>query len=228
MTRNRKFLTLTALAALALAAAPAAAQTGDGDKLDAIQKRLDGMNKSIKEAFDALAVDMKGVKDDIKALKESDADSGTKLADAQLKIGALEKTVNQLRQDIETLQKRLPNGSVRRYPADDKGALDEIRARLDRIEDLLRRMEYTARRPDVTALKPGTGRIELINSFPDTVLFLVNGKSYGRVSPGQTVTVNDVPAGVFTFEVISQNSGTRGPRTRVLAAGETWTLTARP
>jgi hypothetical protein len=231
MTRNRKFLSLSALAALALASAPAPvlAQAGgtDSDKLEAIQKRLDAMNTSIKTAFDAIAKDMKGVKEDLNALKQNDADTGTKLTDAQMKIGTLEKSVNQLRTDIEALQQRLPNGSVRRYPADDKGALDEIRARLDRIEDMLRRVVSTSLRPNLTPPSAGTGRLVLVNAYPDTVLFIINRQTY-RLAPGQTAVVNEMPAGVFTFEVISQVAGSLGPRTRVLTAGETFTLTARP
>jgi hypothetical protein len=235
MTRHLKFLALSALTALALAVNPAPAQpppgdpeggkVPDADKLERIEKQLDALNKHLKKAFDNLGVDMKGVKDEINALKESDADTTVKLRDATMKIGALEKVVNQLRLDIETLQKRVsPRESF--YP-DDKGALEEIRARLSQIERMLSRLETTSKRIPDSSPNGGTGRLVLVNQFSDTVLFVINQKPV-RVLPGQTAVVDNQPAGVFTFEAISESAGSRGRFTRVLAAGETYTLTARP
>jgi hypothetical protein len=229
MTRTWKFLSLSALAALALASASAPAQTGSGDsdKLEAIQKRLEAMNKDLKTAFNNLGIDIKNLKRDVEVLKENDADTGVKLRVAQDKIGTLERVVNQLRLDIETLQKRLPSVALSRYPAEEKATLEDIRARLERIEELVRRLGTTTLRPPITTPRPDTGRIVLVNAYPGEVLFLINQKPY-RLATNQTATIDNQPAGVFTYEVISETTGSRGPRTRVLAAGETYTLTARP
>ena len=63
---------------------------------------------------------------------------------------------------------------------------------------------------------------------PDNyLLFIINQKSY-RVLSGQTATIDNMPAGTFTYEVISPTSGSRGTQNRTLEPGETYTLTARP
>ena len=68
--------------------------------------------------------------------------------------------------------------------------------------------------------------MQLVNDYSEELLFLVNGRAY-RVAPGTTHTVEEMPAGAFNYEVISPTWGSRARNTPMLAAGETFTITAR-
>jgi hypothetical protein len=67
---------------------------------------------------------------------------------------------------------------------------------------------------------PLVGRIRLRNDFVNPVSVVVNGKSY-RLDPGQSDTLNNIPAGPFSFEII----GIQGRKQEMLAANETYTIT---
>src|SRR5262249_50801083 len=125
------------------------------------------------------------------------------------------------------LQKRLPPGSISKYPPNDKTTLEEIRAQLKQIEQTLNRLQATTNRTAFTNPPTTAGTIVLVNRHPETLLFVINQKAY-RAVPGQTVTIDNMPAGTFTYEVISPTTGSGGAHTRVLAPGEIYTLTARP
>ena len=71
-----------------------------------------------------------------------------------------------------------------------------------------------------------TGRVVLVNLYPEELLFRINDKNY-RVAPGTNLPVENVPAGTFTYEVISGFYGLLKHSTSPLASNETFTLTAR-
>jgi hypothetical protein len=231
MMRTWRLLGLSALTALLLVTrAPAGGEQTDGvipkqngnskEYLEKLEKRLLEEFKKISDAF-------KAQDKRLNALEINDADTRLKLSDAQIKIKTLEARVDQLRLDVEDLQKRLPPASISKYPPNDKATLDEIRAQLKQIEQTLNRLQATTNRTAFSNPPTATGTIVLVNRHPETLLFIVNQKPY-RVLPGQTVTIGNMPAGSFTFEVISPTTGSGGARTRMLAVGETYTLTARP
>jgi hypothetical protein len=231
MMRTWKLLGLSTLTALCLVTrAPAGGEPTDGviPKQNAgTKEHLEALEKRLLEEFKKIAEAFKGQDKRLKTLEENDADTRLKLSDAQIKIKTLEARVDQLRFDVEDLQKRLPPGSISKYPPTDKVTLDEIRAQLRQIEQTLNRLQATTNRTAFTNPPTATGTIVLVNRHPETLLFVINQKAYRAVS-GQTVTIDKMPAGTFTYEVISPTTGSRGIQTRALAPGETYTLTARP
>jgi hypothetical protein len=74
--------------------------------------------------------------------------------------------------------------------------------------------------PSTSDKAPVVGTIRLRNDFVNPVSVVVNGKSH-RLDPGATYTMNDVPAGPFSYEVI----GIQGRKLETLAAHETFTIT---
>jgi hypothetical protein len=228
MMRNWKLASLSSLLAVALASAPAPAGGTDGvqpptDKLKALEQGLEEMNKRLKKAFEQLGVDITAIKDDVKTIKDNQADADLKLLDARGKVNALEKQYNQLRLDIEALRKRI---DLRLYPPPgDKEMLDRIEDRLTKIEQALKLLQP----PTVSKLGPAaanTGRVVLVNAYTEELLFLVNGKAY-RVAAGNTAVLDNLPAGQFTYEVISPTYGLRARNSPFLEAGKSFIITAR-
>jgi hypothetical protein len=70
---------------------------------------------------------------------------------------------------------------------------------------------------------PATGRVRLVNTFPQTMTIRVNNAVH-EVPPGQERYTEPLPAGNFTYEVL----GVSAPVVRPLAAGETFTVTVYP
>jgi hypothetical protein len=228
MMRTWRLLGLSALTALLFVPrAHAGGKPTDGvipQNAPLTKEHLDALEKKFLAEFQKISEAFKVAKKRIDGLEENDTDTRLKLTDTQLRMAQLKKQVDQLRLDMEELQKRLPLGNISKYPPSEKADLDEIRAQLAQIQQTLARMQSSARTAFSNPPPPTTGTIVLVNQYPETVLFLINQKPY-RVVPGQTVTINNMPAGTFTFEAIP---GPAGVRTRTLEPGETYTLTARP
>ncbi len=238
MMRTWNLLGLSALAALVLVRpALAGGQPTDGvipktDAFKKLQEQVQAMDQALRGMADTLNQEAKKISNAInghdnrlKTLEANDVDTTLKLGDARLRIERLEKQVEKLRLDMEALQKRTSNIAL--YPPSDKISLDEVRAQLRQIEQILNRMQGTGRTafssPVVT-----TGRILMVNTYPDMhLLFIINQKAY-RVEAGQTAAIDNMPAGTFTYEVISPIAGSAGRHSRVLTPGQTYTLTARP
>jgi hypothetical protein len=229
--RTWKLLGLSALAALCLAtSARAGGEPTNGDnpkKNGTTKEHLEALEKRLLEEFKKIADAFKGQDRRLNTLEANDADTRLKLSDAQIKIKTLEARVDQLRLDVENLQKRLPSTGIALYPPNDKASLDEIRAQLAQIHAALARMQPGSGRVAFSPPATGTGRIIFTNLHPETLLFVL-GNTSQRVEPGQTFTFNGRPAGTFTYEVISPTTGTGGVQTRTLEPGQTYTLTARP
>jgi hypothetical protein len=230
MMRTWNLLGLSALIALALVSrAPAGGEAGGSKTIEQQLKDLDG---TVKRLIDTLHGELKKLDEVLRAhhkrlntLESNDADTTLKLGDARLRVERLEKQVEKLRLDMEALQKR--TSGIAFYPPSDKADLTEIRSQLQKIEQSLNRMQGGPARTAFSSPAGNTGRIVLVNQYPETLLFLVNDRPY-RVSPGQTATIDNVPAGGFTYEVISPTNGSGGIRNRTLEVGRTYTLTAHP
>jgi hypothetical protein len=231
MMRTWNLLGLSALVAVTLVSrAPAGGEVGEPKT---VEQQLKSLDRTVKGLVDTLNLELKKISEAINGhqkrlntLEANDADTTLKLGDARLRVERLEKQVEKLRLDLETLQKR--TSGIAFYPPTDKADLDEIRAQLRKIEQMLDRTQGGTERKAFASPAGRTGRIVLVNQHPEELLFLINNRRY-RVSPGQTATIRDVPAGTFTYEVLSPTTGSAvGIRNRTLDPGETFTITARP
>ena len=89
-------------------------------------------------------------------------------------------------------------------------------------------MSATETRPASSDTPTGTGAIHLENRSAVPATVLLGGKSY-RLSPLQTMVLASQPAGNFTYSVLAEGYGEIRPAlTRVLASGETFTITINP
>jgi hypothetical protein len=209
-------IVVPAFAVLLAVAAVAPAQDQlktDQETLNKILKRLDDMDRGLSDSFKAL-------RDDLTQLK-MDALKGQVTAE---KVARLEDEVKRLRGEVEDLRKQSsgrPSFSVdpsKQTVAD----LEVIRARL--LADIERLMRD--RQPRVAYSAPLPARLVLVNSYPETLDFIVNGVGYA-VEPGGTRQVDNIAPGLINYSVVSRIWGERGRQSRTLSAGETFVITAR-
>jgi len=215
MLRNWKSLELAALLAAAFTAQPVLF-AGEGKKDDpdikAVIKRLDAMDKSVAKAFEKIA-------EDLTVLKGNDLKTKVDLDKVVAKVETIEDALAKLQGDLDKLKKR---GTSDFNPVD-KASLDEIKTKLARIENALAKMQGGSR---TVFSPPNTGRVMLVNLYPEELLFVVNGRNY-RVPPNRTMPLENHPAGVLTYEVIAQRFGLITQKTSSLDPNETFTITAR-
>jgi septal ring factor EnvC (AmiA/AmiB activator) len=195
---------------------PATSESADGhhEKVKAVQEQLDLLNASLKRAFEKVAEDMKG-------LKEDRADAQVKLQTTLSTLNALQRQVADMRTDLDALRRRLP-ADISLY-APEKASLDDIRSRLTQIEQGLLRLQTAPRVANFPPVASGLGRIVLANNTVEELLYIVNGRSY-RVAPGAAAVLDAQPPGPFSYEVISPTWGVRGRNTPTLAPRETFTI----
>jgi hypothetical protein len=228
MLRNWKTLALCSLLTTTVfvqVPAPAAADE------KAVLERIDSLQKTIKDSFDGVQVDIKGLKaglgsqkDDLQKVKDDSALQGLGLNKIAAKVKDIETTLEQIRLDLEALRKREPYSD--KAPTDRAG-LEDIRTKLGSIESALLKLQPSTSRTSMSpSLPASTGRVVLVNLYPEELLFRINDKNY-RVGPGTNLPVENVPAGNLTYEVISGFYGLLKHSTSPLAANETFTLTAR-
>jgi hypothetical protein len=211
------------------APAPAAAQDNK-----ALKEGLDNLQESVKKGFENAAVDVATVKNDLKKIREEldlAKEEGLKqrlaMGSATTKIDALEKAVEKLKTELETLRTREP--SIAKSGID-KEMVEQINSRLAAIESAIAKLQPATKRIALSPpgnLPPTTGRVVLINTYSEHLLFIINNKPY-RVEPGTNRFVDDVPAGAMTWEVMSDRWGLRGRNTVTLSPNELFALTAAP
>jgi hypothetical protein len=217
MLRNWNFIKLSSLMAVALAPIPLpAAEPAQitQDELKALREPIDALVKKLDAMNDTLGF----VKTDVKRLSETSDDTKLKIATMDGAINALTTQVANLKADLERIQ-----GRASLYPGE-KNGLSEITSRLAKIEETLARMADAPRISNAPPLS--TGRILLANMYPEEMLFLVNGKSY-RVAPYTTATLENQPAGIFNYEVISGTYGRLRGSNPLLEPSKTYTITVR-
>jgi hypothetical protein len=216
MLKNWKTLALCSLLAATPLASPAVAQAGEKDK---ILEKLESMDKALGKAFAEFAKDIDKIKAEIKNLREVD------LVNQRLEI-AQDVTAKMKEVAREVADLRIAFNLLKSLPAGiDKVTIDDIRTKLAAIEQAIIKLGPTEKR---LALSPPTqvGRVVLVNLYPEELLFIVNQKRY-RVDPNATMTLDNIPAGVLSYEVLSATWGQRARSTTTLAANETFSLTAR-
>ncbi len=132
-----------------------------------------------------------------------------------------------IKRDLDTLRPSILNASL---VGDDVKELKRQVAQLQRDVDALRTHSVSNYAP--TPAAPSTGRIRLVNTWPETITVFLNQRAYD-IPPGQEATTEGVPAGTFTFEILARRPdasiGMIQPRTtRSLAASETYTIHVHP
>jgi hypothetical protein len=219
MLRTWNVVKLSSVVAVALAVCPplAVAQTEiPQNDLRVLKDSVEALGKKLDETNSNLANALAGIKSDMKVLNGASMDTSLKMTTMEGTIEALRNQVGALKAEVDKLQGR---GTVK-YPGE-KG--DEISTRLAKVEEMLARMAdgRIANSPPANS-----GRIEMVNRYPEEILFLINQKSY-RVAPNTTMMLDNQPAGAFTYEVISGTYGSRGTNQPTLEPGRTFTITVR-
>jgi len=212
MLRNWKSLELATLLAAAFTAQPVLF-AGEGGKKDvdakAVLERLEIMHKATAKTLGEITKDLTFLKGDHVVMQE----------ELKNKIGKVEEKLAKLQSDLEKLKKQDPS-----INPIDKANFEEIRNRLGQIEQTIAKMQAPSR---IALAPPNTGRIMLVNLYPEELLFVINGRTY-RVPANRTMPLESHPAGTFTYEVIAPRFyGRVAQKTSTLDPNETYTITAR-
>ena len=225
MLRNWKTLALCSLLTTTVFVQVPAPAVAD-DK--AILERIESLQKTIKDSFDGVQTDIKGLKqefgsqkDALKKIKDDMIEQGLGL---NRKVKDLESALDLIRADLDALRKR---DLFSDKAGIDRSGVEDIRTKLGSIENALLKLQPSTSRTSMSPAVPAsTGRVVLVNLYPEELLFVVNQKTY-RVAPGANLPIESVPAGPLAYEVISGTWGLRARNTTPLAPHETFTLTAR-
>jgi hypothetical protein len=187
------------------------------ESLKQILKRLDDMDKGLSDSFKAL-------REDITKL-QMDSLKGQVTAE---KVARLEDQVKRLQTEVDDLRKQPPGRQAFSVDPNKTSAaeLEEIRARLLAGIDRMERMMRDQQQPRVAFSAPLPARLVLVNTYPETLTFVINNASYA-VEPGGQRTIDNFPPGPINYHVVSQWWGMRGASSRTLAPGEVYTITAR-
>ncbi len=224
MTRTWKTFGLQTALAAALVVAPAASNAAPEDtkingkdlakKIESLDKELKSLKQSI-ESINKELLKVKGLEGSIKSLEDSleDIKENVKgsLENAKKDMDGFRKDMGKVLATLDELAKKNTTSTAKE--------VEELKARLDKIDkklDVLRPDVSVRRYPPPTEL----GRVLLVNRYPEEITFIVNGTSY-RLAPGGSRLIDGVPAGSFTYEVLSPSYGMVTRRTRTLLPNET-------
>jgi len=156
----------------------------------------------------------------------SAGDDGKQNSDTKSKV-----TLEDVNESLKSIQKKLEENKRGADLMDsDLRILKEKVAQLQRDVDVMR-SRTTANYPSNTAIAPSTGRIRLVNTWPERITVLLNDKSI-PVEPNQEIIVPE-PVGTFIYEILGSSPDNtilritqKQPRT--LAANETFTIHVHP
>jgi hypothetical protein len=225
MLRNWKTLAwCSLLTTTVFVQVPAPAMADEKEVLE----RIASLQKTVKDSFEGVQSEIKALKAEIgsqkEALKKFKDDNIEQALGLNRKVKDLETALDLIRVDVDVLRKR--EGFSDKAGLDRSG-LEDIRTKLGSIEHALLKLQPSTSRtsmsPSVTA---PTGRVVLVNLYPEELLFRINDKNI-RVAPGANFPLEGIPAGSLSYEVISGIWGLRARNTTTLASNETFTLTAR-
>jgi len=197
MTRHWKLLGYLAILTAALATAPEIIRAADPEKTKtpppAAGKDLERIDKALQKMGSEIARDIEGLK----------------------------LQVDQLRKDLDALRKTEPR--VSNYGPAGKD-IDELRKQLDLVQQTLNAIRGQLPTTS-TSLRPaaGTSRIRLVNDYPFTNEFVVNGGRY-ILEPGMTRELS-LSAGTFSYRVPTVGITDQD---RVLGANEVYTIRVFP
>ncbi len=251
MIRNWKTVSMYSLlvAAASLAPPPVVVQAqedkGIVDKTGALQKlqksvdalieRIDKLEKKPVTDKDAIAevfrAELKkledGALDDIrKDMKKIRGDLSTVQAE-QIRQ---KRDIDDLNTQLDSLRKKmLAAGSApMQTPAIDKAFMEEFHSSMRALKDAIARLGPTKERTSAypNGATATTGQVVLVNMYNEDLLFILNGNGYS-VPANSSKIVQAVPTGALSYQVHSERWGTLGNRLTSLAAGDTFTVTAR-
>lgn len=159
----------------------------------------------------------------------SAGDDGKQNSDTKSKV-TLEDVNESLKNIQQKLEQNKLNASVM---GEDVRILKEKIAQLQRdVDSLMRGRTTTANYPPNPPIAPSTGRIRLVNTWPEKITVFLNDRTF-YVEPNREVTVADMPAGSFTYEVLESRPDNsifqiKEKQPRTLAANETFTIHVHP
>jgi hypothetical protein len=231
MLRNWKTLALYSLLTSTVyvqVPAPARAQETEGK---ASQVTLDSLEKTIKDSVAAVNKSIKEIKDELeaqnKALKKEQENNLAGGLALNKKIEDIEKSLKAIREEMDVMRKAGPQVAKTGI---DKDSVEDIKKQLVAIEQaILKLLPSGPGRISLSSPVPPistSGRVVLINSYQEPLLFIINKKPY-RVLPGINQPIENVPSGTLSYEVWADNWGMRAQNTTSLAPNETFTLSAR-
>jgi len=154
----------------------------------------------------------------------SAGDDGKQNSDTKSKV-----TLEDVNENVKSIQKKLEENKRGADLMDnDLRTLKEKVAQLQRdVDSLMRGRTTTANYPPNTPIAPSTGRVRLVNTWPERITVLLNDKSI-PVEPNQEIIVPE-PVGTFIYEILGSSPDNtilritqKQPRT--LAANETFTI----
>jgi hypothetical protein len=172
----------------------------DEEKLDNIQKQLDKLTRSLtnmseasSRAATALSDFKKDLTGELDSMRSSIVTLGLKQADAKQGMDDLRAEMARLRSEVDTLRAKVQTNAS----------------------------SYQALyNPNSTSNSTvGTGRVEIVNTYASEVAVVLNRRAY-YVPPGETRTIDNVPAGNFTYEVL----GIQPPVTRTISPDKIFTV----
>jgi hypothetical protein len=224
MVRNWKLIELATL--LAVAAPSPALLAGETntkevdtkailESVEAVKKELGTIKETLKKDFGAFSKDVRDIKQEITSLKADHL-----IVDE--KVDKLTKALTALRAELDDLKK---TNRTLAYPPAEKITLEDLNSRLTKIEQMLANLDLQQRTSGLRGQTAnGTGRLKLVNRYPEQLLFQINGQDY-VVQPQQTRIIDGFPAGAILYRVMYGN-GWLEPRSSVVAANKTFELIA--
>ena len=145
-----------------------------------------------------------------------------------------EPTMRDLKESLEAIKRTLNSNVLNCNVLDEKvSKLSQQVAQLQKDVDAIRsRSTTTSNYQPIAPATGSSGRIRLVNTWPEKITVFLNDKAYS-VEPNREITVTEVPAGNFTYEVIEQRpDNSIQPITqklpRALVANETFTIHVHP
>ncbi len=184
------------------------------------------MSKTINGSIADVKQDILELKKDYDALKKLKDNANTDWLALNRKIEEMEKSLTAIRGELDSLRKAPPQFAKTGV---DKDGVEDIKKQLVAIEQaILKLLPSGPGRISMASPVPAvstSGRVVLINSYQEPLLFIINKKPY-RVLPGVNQPIENVPSGTLNYEVWADNWGMRAQNSTSLAPNETFTLTA--
>jgi len=147
-------------------------------------------------------------------------DVAKQLQQLQAQIKLLTEAVNAVQRQMEAVPDPTAiDAQIRKYFARTQEDIEGLKREIAALKN-----PPTTPRVSAYAAPAATGRVQIVNTYPLPRTVIVNGRSY-RVPPGGEQFVDNLPAGPFNFEVMEYHLE---PQQRVLAAGQTYTITVYP
>jgi hypothetical protein len=151
--------------------------------------------------------------------------------------GKAEPTLRELKDSIEGIRRKLDSNVLNcNVVAEDLKKLRDQVAQLQKdVESLRTRSSTSNYQPTIapnSGIAPSTGRVRLINNWPERITVFLNNRSYS-LEPDQQLMAEGMPAGDFTYEIMAVRPDglilpIKPKQTRTLAGSETYVIHVHP